>query len=353
MQRHAFWLAALATAAGCTGSDRRCGDGTTEVKGVCVPSSPTVCGDGTRLDKGQCVVDPGTCQAGTVLIGHRCLDPTGNLVVDLEESPEPNAMRVAPGVEFSAAPAGTIALKPVGQSFVIHGHITPFRDDDGDGQLDPDIDTYLVTTTAPTLLEISVDGVGGAQGAFYLNSDPRGGAVLGYQRYGLNLTGDTSRRRLFLPSPGRYRLAIADTRTLGIGSNPPGPAGFGGAAGGPSAEYYASITVEPLPTPAAIAIAGGVGTLTGTLATDEVKFFTAALGAVGTDVLDAMPGAAAASVAVLAADQLEGYADETPAAMAQLSVGAIAPGETPLIVVDTAYNYGPAPEPFTLTLTVR
>jgi len=63
--------------------------------------------------------------------------PDSGLVVDLEESPEPNGVAIATGVEFSAAPAGVINLKPAGEAFVIHGHITPFRDFDGDGQLDP------------------------------------------------------------------------------------------------------------------------------------------------------------------------------------------------------------------------
>src|SRR6185436_20759949 len=94
MLRHVSWLAVIAI--GCADPERRCGEGTTEIRGVCEAASPTVCGDGTRLDNGQCVVDPAACQAGTVLIGHRCLDPTSGLVVDLEESPEPNGLRVAP-----------------------------------------------------------------------------------------------------------------------------------------------------------------------------------------------------------------------------------------------------------------
>ena len=68
-----------------------------------------------------------------------------------------------------------------------------------------------------------------------------------------------------------------------------------------------------------------------------------------------MPGAAAASIAVVNADQL-GYADETPGStptQAEVTVGGIQPGDTPLIAVDAVYNYGPAPEPFTLTITLK
>lgn len=322
---------------------------------MCVPSSTITCGDGTKLDNAQCVVDPDSCQSGTVLIGHRCVDPTSGLIVDLEESPEPNGVAITTGVELSAAPAGTITLKPAGEAFVIHGHLTPFRDLDGDGQLDPDFDTYLVTVTGGTLLSVTVDGTGGAQGAFYAIGDARG-AVPAYERYGLNLTGDTSNRRLFLPAAGLYKLAITDTRSLAVGKNRPRPAGSGGAAGGPFAEYYASITVEPIPAPQSIAVTGGVGQLDGTLATDEVELFTAKMGSAANDVALVMPGAAAASLAVTNLGQLVGLADENPgppATQARLSVTGISPGDDPVIVVDAVYNYGPAPEPFTLTVTQR
>lgn len=351
-------IAASTHGAGCGDNARACGDGTIELHDVCVPASMTACGDGTKLDNGQCVIDPETCQAGTVLIADRCVDPAHGLTIDLEEGAEPNALGIASGVEASATPAGVIALKPAGETFVVHGHLTPFRDADGDGQLDPDFDTYAITVAAPTLLAISVDGVGGAQGAFYAIGDAQG-AIPTYERYGLNLTGDTSKRRLFLPAPGLYQIAISDTRSLSIGKNPPRPAGSGGAAGGPDAEYYASFTVEAIPAPSQIAVAGGSGTQTGTLATDEVKFFTAVLGAGSNDVHDVMPGAATASVAVLDADALEGYADENPGGMAvpptqaEVTVTGIKPGDAPLIAVDTVYNYGPGPEPFTLTVTVH
>jgi hypothetical protein len=348
----AAWCAGCA---GCGDGSRACGTGTTDVDGVCVPSVAITCGDGTKLDNAQCVVDPDSCQAGTVLIDNRCVDPTSDLIVDLEESPEPNGVAIATGVEFSAAPAGAISLKPAGEAFVIHGHLTPFRDFDGDGQLDPDFDTYLITVTSATLLAVTVDGTGGAQGAFYAIGDPRG-AVPVYERYGLNLTGDTSKRRLFLPAAGVYKLAITDTRSLAVGRNRPRPAGAGGAAGGPLAEYYATITVEQTPSPVSIPITGGVGRQDGTLATDEVELFTAKMGAGANDVALDIPGAAAASVAVTNLGQLSGYADENPgppASEARVSVSGISPGDNPVIIVDAVYNYGPAPEPFTLTVVQR
>lgn len=353
MDRHGLLgVAVIAAAVACGDNGSQCGPGTTEVDGVCLPAGTLVCGDGTKLESGRCVVDPAACQAGTVLVANRCVDPAGGLVIDLEESVEPNAMAVAAGVEVSTAPAGTIALKAAGTPFVLHGRIAPFRDVDGDLQLDADFDTYLVTVAGPTLLEVTVDGVGGTQGAFYAAGD-RQGAVPTYERYGLNLTGDTSRRRMFLPAAGRFAIAIADTRTLAIGRNPPQPAGTGGAAGGPLAEYYASITVIAQPSPTAIALTAGAGSLTGTLATDEVKLFTAPLGAGVHEVASAMPGAAAASIAVVSGAQLEGYADETPTTSAVVEVDGLGPGAAPVIAVDAAYNYGPAPERFTVTIAPR
>jgi len=339
--------------AGCGDNAGECGDGTLLRDGLCVPASSLVCGEGTKLAGDRCVIDPGSCQADTVLIGGRCVDPTAGLTIDLDESAEPNGLGIATGIEASTAPAGIIVLPPSGRSLIVHGHLTPFRDADGDGQLDPDVDTYLMTIAVPTLLDITVDGVGGTLGAFYAVGDPVADPL--YERYGVSATGDTAQRRLFLPAAGRYAIAIADTRSIAIGHNPPRPAGAGAAAGGPGAEYYASLTVQPIPAPSPIAIIGGVGTQSGSLSAGEVEFFTAQVAAGVNDIHDAMPGAAAASVAVLRAGLLVGYSDENqgPApSQAEVTV-AMQPGDMPLIVLDAVYNYGAAAEPFTLTIAVR
>ena len=346
--------AAFAITAGCGDNAVHCGSGTVELDGVCTSQIAAMCGDGTRLENGLCVIDPATCQAGTVLIADRCVDPTRALVIDLEESAEPNGRAVAAGVEPSEAPAGTIQLKPPGAAFVVHGHLTPFRDADTDGQLDPDVDTYLISVTAPTLLDVSVDGVGGAQGAFYVAGDPAG-PVPQYERYGLNLTGDTSRRQLVLPAAGLYSLAITDTRSLAIGDHPPPPAGARGTAGGADAESYASIAVLALPAATVIPLTGAVTTQTGALATGEVKLFGAALDTRATELTAVMPGAATASLAVILGTALQGYADEQPATMATPASPAQVPvsetdSSTVTLVIDPVYHYGPAPEPFTLTI---
>jgi hypothetical protein len=342
---------AFGAGAGCGDNARQCGIGTEDIDGICSPTSSTVCGDGTKLSNGLCVIDPATCEAGTVLVGGRCVDPTRGLTVDLEESFEPNGLGVATGAEASTTPAGTIAPRPIDASFIVHGHLTPFRDADADGQLDPDVDSYQLTVAAPTLLEITVDGVGGAQGAFYLVGDPAG-EVPTYERYGLNLTGDTTRRQLFLPAPGDYTFAITDTRALAIGNNPPPPAGATGAAGGPDAEYYASITARTIPAPTMIPAGAGADSLTGTLAADQVAVFTATFGIATNRVRAVMPGAAAASIAVIHAGALDGYASEDaqPVRIAEVVVSGVGATDTPLIVVDAAYNYGPASEPFTVSV---
>jgi len=344
-------LVALGSGA-CGDSARQCGPGTEELEGVCTPRDTTTCGDGTKLVDGRCVIDPATCQAGTVLVAGACIDPGRDLVVDLEESIEPNGLGVTDGVEPSASPAGALALAPIDRALVLHGHLTPFRDADDDGQLDPDVDTYQLTASAPTLLEITVDGIGGAQGSFYLAGDPTG-AVPRYERYGLNLTGDTTRRQLFLPAPGLYFLAITDTRALAIGTNPPPPAGARGAAGGPAAEYYASITARTLPAASAIPAAALVASASGTLTSEQVAVFTGPFAPGSNHVRAVMPGAAAASVAVLDDDLVRGYADETalPPRAAEVVIVDLPAGHTPLIVVDSAYNYGPAAEPFTVTIS--
>jgi hypothetical protein len=344
-------LAALAVLGwtACGDNGNRCGDGTIEVDGICLPETTTTCGDGTKLEDGHCVIDPLACQAGTVLIAGHCTDPTRVPVVDLEESFEPNGLAIVPGVELSAAPAGVIALA-AGTPFVIHGHITPFRDADGDGQLDPDIDTYLVTVTGPTLLSIAVDGLGGVQGAFFVTGD-KDGPVPGYERYGLPIAGDSSQRRLILPAAGRYAIAITDTRSLALGKNPPRPAGAGGAAGSASAEYYATILQEPFPAPTAIASTGALTTQTGTLGPDDTKVFAVVLGPGHTEVRDTMTGAAAASICLVVNAKLRACADETPTADPKIAIDGASPADSAIVLVDTVYNYGSAPEPFTLTIT--
>src|SRR4051794_20166961 len=90
-------FAAALASAGCGENSRACGKGTKEVDGYCVPTydcgfgtryNPqtnecvpdpmAVCTDGTVFDDltHTCKIDESSCQAGTVLIGGACVDPT-------------------------------------------------------------------------------------------------------------------------------------------------------------------------------------------------------------------------------------------------------------------------------------
>jgi hypothetical protein len=353
--RRAGLVAVIAIATGCGDNGDRCGEGTTEVDGVCMGGGTITCGDGTKLENGQCVIDPSTCQAGTVLIANQCVDPASSPLIDLEESVEPNGMGVVAGVEASTAPAGTLTLTTTTPPLVIHGQITPFQNADGDSQLEPDFDTYLITTPGPVMIDISVDGVGGAQGAFYLAASAQG-MLPAYERYGLNLTGDTSRRRLILPVAGDYSLVIGDTRSLAIGNNPPRPAGAGGAAGGPDAEYYATIAAAAVPPAMTTAAPGGSIALSGELVSDSIRIDAIALPAGIYRARQVIAGPATASVIVVAGDQVRGYGAEGPAPIGSPAVPAeaeftLVAGDGPaLIIGDAVYNYGPAPERFDITI---
>src|SRR5512140_715446 len=153
--KRVFLGVAVGLFAGCGDNSKQCGPGTIDVDGTCspdacgpgtkndgsghcIPDGSVVCVDGTKLDaaSGHCVIDPSACQDGTVLVNGACIDP-GRVMASIEEAPEPNGLGVLG--ETSLSPAGTIVLPAVGMpGFVIHGHITPFVDNNGDGQDDGD-----------------------------------------------------------------------------------------------------------------------------------------------------------------------------------------------------------------------
>lgn len=352
-------LAALSVAAGCGDNSKECGPGTDDDDGdgFCEAAGGG-CGEGTLLDPetGACVIDPSSCQNGTVLINNRCVDPTEGLVIDLSEGPEPNNARVG-GVEPSGAYAGEIVLPgPAGgdAAFVVRGTIDPFRDADNDGEVDPDMDAYTLTVDAPTLLEVSVDGVGGLMAAFLvvpLADNP----AAGWQRFGLNVTGDTSRRLVYLPAPGRYAISVADTRSMWFDGDSPPAAGAGAAAGNPEARYYMSIAVRPIPAPMELTVSGGTATHTGMLAPGELAFFTAPMGLGFNDVELDIPTTPAASVVVArngaykadAAETIDFFQGPLPAIV---TTGGFLPEDNALIVADTVYHYGPGPATYRLTV---
>lgn len=356
---------ALGGAAGCGDNAISCGTGTVDMGGMCVPTSQCgsgtmqtstgscipVCTNGTKLDPttGQCQIDPTACQGGTILINNICQPPDKGLTVDLEEGPEPNGLGLLG--EVSQAPAGTIGLRAVGQpSFVIHGTINPFEDLDGDGQLDPDVDSYAITVNSPALINIKADGLGGLAAGFVSvaavnQADP----LATWQRFGVNLLNTTSKRQVFLPRAGTYIIAIADTRTLFLG---------GAAAGGANAEYYVSIDLLDQPTPTPLTFTSGVATVTDSIDSD-VKFYS---GQVGLGFNDAVLTTPATDVQMnpaidlmkntttfrQQASQSAGFFGNTPA---EIIAGGFAASDTATYVVDYTFNYRYMPAPFTLTVT--
>jgi hypothetical protein len=355
----------LVAAVGCGDNDHLCGVGTTyeAAKNACVPVSGcgpgtmldpatnacvAVCTDGTKLNMttGQCEVDPNDCQEGTVLIDGKCVDPTSTLSIDLDEgATEPNGFGV---IEASPAPAGTIVLKPVGSAFVIHGLIKPFQDVDQDGQLDPDADTYTLTVTAPTLLEITADGVSGVDGGFVaIANAPAGDPIAGWFRFGLNITGDTSKRQVFLPEAATYYLTIADTRTL-FQYSTGGPIN---AAPGPG-EYYITIKQLAMPTPNALT-ASATGATMG-----EVAFYSTSMGTGINDVTLDMPAVETASALVALQNSafrkhVFAFNPNTqavqPGGTSTMLVGGFDTSDDVVLVVDDLWNYATAPASYTLT----
>ena len=342
------FLVCVAALVGCGDNSNECDPGTTmNVDGVCV-GNPTTCSDGTILVDGHCEIDPNACQDGTVLVGNACVDP-GHVTADVEEGAEPNGLGL---IEFSTDPAGEIKLKPVGQHFVVHGKIVPFQDDDGDGQTDPDIDTYFVQVSAPTMLSISADGLHGLAAGFLsvanvASTDP----LSDWTRFGVNLTGDTSQRQLYLPTAGVYLVAIGDSRSLLLS---------GGAAGAdmgaPAFEYYISID-QVTATPTMLTVTNGVATSTGTRQPGEVKLFSVAMGeGINSASLESTAAQIQSSVVITStrgtATTFRGIGDGDDTTPAEASAIGIRTGDSSIVVADSVLDYANQPTPYDLTVKV-
>lgn len=336
--------------AACGDNSNECDPGTTmNVDGRCVGNA-TTCSDGTILVEDHCEVDPASCQDGTVLMGGKCVDP-GHVTADVEEGAEPNGLGL---LESSTNPAGEIMLKPTGEHFVIHGKIIPFQDDDADGQQDADIDTYILEVTAPTMISITADGLHGLAAGFVSvaavgANDP----LVDWTRFGVNLTGDTSKRQIFLPVAGTYAIGIGDSRTLLLASS-----AAGAPANAPSFEYY--VTVDAVAaTPMVLTVGGnGVATATGMRSPGDVKLFTAPMGEGFNDAsLESTAPQIQSSLVVSrtrgTATTIRGLADGDDVTPAAVSFLGIKTGDTTTFVADAVIDYASAPTPFTLTINSK
>ncbi len=330
-------------------SGATCGAGTTEKDGTCTATTIT-CTGGTELNSAgtSCVPSSSVCPDGTVLVGAMCQDEVPGMA-DLNEAPEPNGLGV--GGETSAAGAGVIALKPVGQTLVVKGILNPFADNDGDGQSDPDFDTFTFHADGPQVLEISADGTHGIAAAFLVQLPLDAAAnnpLKAYQRYGISVQTDTSHRQLYIPAAGDYTLTVGDVRSMYLDNASPLAAGAGGAAGSATAAYYLSITARAIPAATPITVTAGAGSVMGTLAaTDAPKLYTVANGAGFNDVaLDAPALALGGAFVVTDAATIRATAVEV---LPDPATARVLGGTMDTIVVDPIYNYAPTPADFTLS----
>jgi hypothetical protein len=330
----------LALLGGCGDNSRSCGVGTRvedgycvpagcgvgtisdEETGECVPDGTVVCSNGTRFDPvtSRCEIDPTACQNGTVLVDGACVDPAAGTLADLNEGPEPNSMNV---IEVGDSRAGNIVVgnKP----FVVHGTLVPHA---GDA---PDVDTYVLTITAPTLLHVSADGLGVNAGFVVTSAD-----VAGWQRFAINLSGDTSERDVFLPQMGTYKFSIAETSTVFEYADS-GTAGTTTDSG----DYYATFSPRTLPTPTAL-----TASASGMLESGTLAFYGATVAAGAHPITVTMPSAfAVASVVVTAASYFAFDDEDTmPARVTASGVGEA------LIVVDHVYALSPSEIAYTVSI---
>jgi hypothetical protein len=327
-------LLLLATAAvACGDNSDECGPGTTAVSGLCTPDgSGAICGDGTTLDTmtGDCVIDPTSCGGGTVLVNGTCQDPTAGLTIDLEEAPEPN------GLDAGSHSAGTIALKPIGdpKGFVVHGCVKPVSDT-------ADLDAYQITVAAPTLIDITADGVQGLAAGFVTLADPNDADLSTWQRFGINLANDMSHREIYLPKGGTYAFVMSDTRSLlGLVD---GATDLLEPAGNPDGTscYYVTLKQEAIPTAATLPIPGGI-----TAPFDgNVHFYSAQMPNGYIDMVESFDSThAGPAMSFSVSDQFRALDNA-----GELFFSGINPTDTTVVVADFVYNYGIEAANYTIT----
>lgn len=323
------------------GDGGECGPGTIEQDGECVPDGSVICETGTTFDAetGTCVPDITGCAEGTILVEGECV-PEGEVrEADVEEAAEPNDARLA-NDDFAQ-----FELPQLGESTLLHGCITPYRDvldaegeEVADGEQDADVDAFVFAATGPTLLTITVDGVGGAVGGFQMVSLDDRLIDDDWTRFGINLTGDTAQQQVFLPVEGTYTFLAADSRSLLTDL----------ASGDAGTCYYASIENSPIePQPLE---GDGVGTLGG-----DVQFWTYQPQADG-EVISAAIEYESASAAAGLVQMVDGeYRGSSPfgaiGAAARANLASLSTEDDVLLVVEPLANFSINPVSTALSVT--
>ena len=376
----------------CGGSDgSECGEGTVEMEGVCVPTSMIMCGDGTAPDSdgncvpdgsqcgagttfddgtGECVPDITGCATGTVAMGGECVpdgsvictdgtefDATtgtcvpsgeacgeGTVLLDGECRPADEALmaEVFAGAEpddprFDGTPV-TFTPPAIGEERTIGGCIVP-ADGDMDGETDYDADWFTFSTAEAGLFRIHADGLGGLSAGFAVLATEGPLADQGWIRVGLNLVGDSSERRVYVPAAGNYVLAVFDSRSLNL-DGLDGGVGFSRAVGGPDACYHVTVEAEAVPTPTALT----APTDSGMLGQDPQFFTYTATGRTifQSEVTEESTAAQGSQVLV--------YGDTVSSGAIAFSPP-VADGDDVLIVVSPVYNISFDTVDYDLTLT--
>ncbi len=311
-------------------ADVDCGAGTTEVNGECLPDGSVICEQGTVFDtaSGTCVLDPSACAAGTVLVGDECVTEDATLpdLADHTEGAEPNG----PG---DANLAGQFAAPAIGSNVTFYGCVDPVEDPVGG-----DFDTWVVTTTGPAVLDVTIDGIGGLVAGFAMVDGTNNPILDNWQRLGLNLTGDTASRQVYVPTAGAWALFVTDGRTLF----------FGEPAGSDTSCYFGTVSAVALPAPVTL-------TVPQTAATDngDVKIYrhTAAAVAEILDVTVNSGGGALAPAALITrgGTLISSLADDGSGNPLFATLGGLnTTGDDVQIIWDAEYNYALAAQPFTL-----
>jgi hypothetical protein len=323
------------------GGDSTCGPGTVLSDGECVPDGTVICETGTTFNEetGSCEPDITGCGEGTVLVDGECLPEGSDIEVDFEEEPEPND-----GFEASDGFAGAFELPGAGDDgVVVHGCVTPYRDLDANGNPDTDFDMWLVSTGSPALVEITADGVGGLAAGFILLPGDQANLVgAAWQRFGLNLSGDTSRRQIYLPVAGVYALAMTDSRSLFLTD---------GAAGSEETCYYTTVARVEMPAPIPANLEENI---TGTVGNDTLFYsFDASQGGLY-NVLHNIASQAAlpSAVGVLNGDFIsygEGFSFFGIPFPAEIFLGGQRASDEVIVVVEPTYNYALEPVAFELS----
>lgn len=318
--------------------DATCGTGTILVGDTCLPDGSVVCEQGTVFDvpSGTCVVDPSACADGTTLVGSECV-PDDELLegmADHTEGAEPNGP-ADPNV------AGMFDTPALNASTTFYGCITATDDADGDGNLDADLDTWLVTADAPMVLEITTDGIRGLSAGFIaVNADQALSPVLdNWQRIGINLTGDTAKREIFLPAAGVYALFVTDARSLFLGQ---------AGAGTDDTCYFATVKHVANPTPVAVTIPQTSGQDRG-----QVRFYNFTAAATG-NIIDVTENSTAPALSpafvTLRGGVLQGSSTTVAGAFGNTppfnTVGGLNSGEVITFVADAEYNFGLTPQDY-------